>query len=686
MHNPLDTLDDRPDAAFEASWRQLIKRRVLVVLAVLGVWVAGIQARLIDLQVIQHDALATRAEDQQHQSLTLSAKRGDLLDRRGRTLAVSVDADSVSANPEAITDVAGTARALCNVLSACDAAKREQIARKLDSGSYRKKTYFAYIERLVSPSVAARVAALELDGISLTKETRRYYPNKDLAAHVLGFVNVDSKGMGGIEATYDSVIRGHDGHALAQVDARQNRLQMRVDREPTAGATVELTIDVQLQYILERELRAGVEENRALGGTAIVLNPGTGEILAQASYPTFNPNAPRDAPADARRNRAVQDVYEPGSTFKIVTASAALEGGIVKPDDLIDTNPGFIKIGSRKPILDTHPHGVISFEDVIVLSSNVGAIKVGLRTGADALSRYVYRFGFGQLNAPDYSGVSRGVVFSPASMDDSALASMSMGYQISVTPLQMAMAASAVANGGLLMEPHLVRAIERNGVRQVVEPKVIRRVIEPSTAATLTTIMEDVPVRGTAKAAAIDRYRVAGKTGTAAKVVDGRYSDTDFNASFVGFVPSRNPAYVILVVIDSPHAGHHYGGDVAAPVFKRVAEAVLGQMGVPPSINPVPPIVVTADAADVVPAQPARATVIPVATTTGGQTLMPDLRGLSGREAVRVLGTLGLRHEVSGSGFVETQNPAAGEPVERGDVGILYLTRWRASGPSGGRR
>jgi cell division protein FtsI (penicillin-binding protein 3) len=371
----------------------------------------------------------------------------------------------------------------------------------------------------------------------------------------------------------------------------------------------------------------------------------------------------------------VQDVYEPGSTFKIVTASAALEEGIVKPDDMIDTTPGYIRIGSRKPIYDTHPHGVISFRDVIVKSSNVGAIKVGLRTGAERMSRYVRRFGFGQALDPEFLGQSRGI-WNPQNLTDSALASVSMGYQISVTPLQMVTAASAVANGGLLMEPHVVGAIVRDGRREPVAPKVLRRVISPETAATLTSIMEGVvSPGGTAPAAALVRYQVAGKTGTAHKVVDGRYSASEYNASFVGFVPSRHPVLTILVVIDTPRAASYYAGSVAGPIFKHIAEAAMQQLGVPPSIDPVPPIMTSAEARPSRPlAVPASASaLLPTLTSTGGPGLVPDVRGLGARDALRVLGRAGLTVRVRGSGRVVDQAPEAGAPLETGASILLDL-------------
>ena len=378
----------------------------------------------------------------------------------------------------------------------------------------------------MSPDEARRIAALNLEGIGFRTEDRRFYPNRELAAHLLGYVGVDNQGLGGIEWTYDAEIRGREGQVLIQTDER-GRAFSRIERPPTAGDTLELTIDTYLQHIAERELRAGVRANDAHGGTIVMLNPETGEVLALANEPIFNPNVFARSPASHRRNRAVQDIYEPGSAFKVVTASAALEENVMKPDDLIDVSAGMIRFGARR-IEDDHQYETLSFADVIVKSSNVGVIKIGLQLGPERLERYVYRFGFGQALSTDFPGQSRGLVHDLSRLDDSSLASVAMGYQIGVTPLQMATAVSAVANGGDLLEPRLVRAVLRHDVRIEIPRRVVRRVISADTAAELTTIMEAVVERGTALRAQVPGHTVAGKTGTAKKVVDGRYSNSEY--------------------------------------------------------------------------------------------------------------------------------------------------------------
>jgi cell division protein FtsI (penicillin-binding protein 3) len=670
---------ERPDEAFESRWRQSVKKRTALLLGLLGIWAVALEARLLQLQVLDHADLATEARNQQSDVIRPPAVRGDIVDRHGSILAYSVDAAAIVADPAEIKNDGVTAAALCQALGDCAPGEVKELTAKFATDGRHATVRKA---RAVTPSQTDAVDALGLRGVTLVPETRRWYPRLNLAAHLLGYVGSDNKGLGGIEHKLDSLIRGREGRLHVQFDAKRQRMATRVEEAPTAGSTVELTIDMQLQYIAERELQAAVREHRARGGTVVIMEPFTGEIYAIASYPTFNPNAPGQAPEDHLRNRAVQEVYEPGSTFKIVTASAALEEGILKPTDLIDLSPGFVKLPGGRIVRDEHRQSRATFEDVIVHSSNVGAIKAGARVGAERLSLYIKRFGFGDRLAPDFNGESRGVVFDASALGESALASVSMGYQISVTPLQMAAATSAIANGGLLVEPHLVRATITNGVRQAVEPKVLRRAIAEETAATLTTIMEGVVERGTATGARLERYQVAGKTGTAKKVVNGRYAAGEFNSSFVGFVPSRRrPAFAIVVVIDTPRGGEYYGGRVAAPAFKRIAEAALRQAGVPPTVSPVPPIVVTN--ADKSVRRPSEvATAVPVLARVGGRAVMPDLRGLSGRHALRILTNAGLTLRVSGDGFVVDQSPEPGASVEPGGSVSVRLSR----GSSGGRQ
>ena len=671
------------------DWRRTLRSRLAVAAAVFLLWSVGIEARLIYLQVYRHADLTARAERQQLRTVQTAAKRGEILDRRGRMLAYSVDADSIYAVPTEISDPDKAAVALCGALEDCSVKDRQALADRI-----RRGRAFVYVRRQATPDQARRVAELELEGVGFMKEGRRFYPNKELASHLLGYVGLDNSGLGGIEGTYDSLIKGRAGTVLIQTDARRHAFS-REEKPPTAGASLELTIDQYLQHVAERELKAGVEKAGAAGGSAVVMDPLTGEILALANYPTYNPNVYGAFTADQRRNRAIQDLYEPGSTFKIVTAGAALEEKIITPEAMVDTNPGRISFGSSVVDEDKgHNYGVLSFKGVIVKSSNVGAIKIGLKLGPERMSEYVRRFGFGRPSSPDFRGESPGIVWKAESLKDRGLASVSMGYQVGVTPLQMATAMSVVANGGELLQPRAVRAVVRDGVRQPVPRKVLGRALSPDVAAEVTDIMEGVVVDGTGKLSQVAGYTIAGKTGTASKVVNGRYSTSDYNVSFVGFVPSRAPKFTIVVVVDSPHKQPPYGGTVAAPIFQKIAAAALRQHGIAPTINAEPPILVARH--EMRPEQSASVTIAaPTAgqaggsnkavMTVGGVTLgnaasgsaavIPDLRGLSAREALRTLAQLGLSAHLRGAGVVAEQRPVPGTPIDRGTTSTLWLQR-----------
>jgi cell division protein FtsI (penicillin-binding protein 3) len=656
------------------AWRSTLQSRLMTVAAIFAVWTIGIEARLFYLQVVQHSDLKARADRQQLDTIDVPAKRGEIVDRHGRVLAYSVDADTVFANPHQVRDPVRTAALVCGAIDDCGSAMRESMEKALR----RRNTHFVYLARKLPPKQAALIRDMNLEGVAFLKENRRYYPKGEIGAHLIGYVGTDNVGLAGLESAYDPHVRGKDGKVLVTTDARQHAVFSRVDRAATTGAGLELTIDQMLQYIAERELKAAVLETRAAGGSVVVMQPSTGEILALANYPTFDPNAFQKSDTAERRNRAIQDLYEPGSTFKLVTASAALEEDVIDADDPVDCAPGFIKFEGRPAIRDVHTYGVLPFSDVIVKSSNVGAIKVGLKLGPERLSRYVSRFGFGQPIAPDFRGESPGIVWHPSRLDSSALASVSMGYQVAVTPVQMAAATSSIANGGTLVEPRIVRALIKDGRRTSVQPRAIRRTVSARTAAELTAIMEEVVERGTARRAQIAGFTVAGKTGTAAKLVDGRYSKSEYNASFVGFVPSRNPALTIIVVIDTPRSGggnYYMGGVAAAPVFQRIAEASLRHLGVAPNINAPAPVLVARNDPEV-PLTPTGGVVSErtvIERTEPGT--MPDLRGLGAREAIRLLATLGMTARMSGNGFVVEHRPAAGTPLVRGDRAILKLGR-----------
>ena len=650
-------------------WRDVARRRLVVTACAMALWGIAIEARLVQLQVFRHDVLVERALRQRLRTIPTHPKRGEIVDREGQILAYSVDADTIVAVPADVECPVETTRLLCEVLE-CRGEQHDRILTRLDT-----ENLFAYVQQYVSVDTARRIRELDLEGVGFLKQNRRFYPNRELAAHLIGYVGIDNQGLYGLESSYDEEISGQPGRVLMQTDAR-NRAFSRVERPPTAGVTLELTIDKVIQHIAERELRAAMREHQAAGGSVVVLDPATGEILALANEPTFNPNTFSLSNADARRNRATQDVYEPGSIFKIVTASAALEEGVFHLNQMIDTSPGVIYFGSRS-ISDGRNFGLLSFADVVVKSSNVGASKISLLLGQERLLRYVRRFGFGQTISRDFPGESRGIVHDPSRLNDSDLASVSMGYNISVTPLQMAAAMSVIANGGELIEPRLVRAFLSGDGRREVPRRVIRRAITPETAATMTGILEDVVTRGTARAAELAGYTVAGKTGTAEKLINGHYSATNHNvATFVGFVPSTRPALTILVVVDDVAGG---GGAVAAPVFQRIAVATLLHLGVPPNVDAPPPILAAADPppASRVRLTPVRApaSLAPSAWTGPQRGLMPDLAGLSARAALEIATDLGLMTWVRGDGFVVGQTLEPGSAITKGQTLILRLER-----------
>ena len=660
----------REAASTPMAWRRTMRSRLMVCATVFGLWIVCIQARLVYLQVIAKKRMVSIADKQHSMSIKLSGGRGTITDREGHVLAYSVLGVTITADPKLIDDPQKAAREICAALDSCDGARLVDLRTKLGASEKR----FVYLDRRASEQAVTRVRALGIPGVVFLKESRRYYPNRELAAHILGYVGLENEGLGGIEAAYNSRIAGRQGLIRYLVDSRRKVVDIRQETPATSGESLELTIDHYLQYIAERELRAGVLEHNAVGGTVVIQNPRNGEILALANYPTFDPNSYADFEDIDRKNRAIQDIYEPGSTFKIVTASAALEERVLRPTDLIDCAPGRILLPGGRVVRDVHTYGALTFEDVIVKSSNVGAIKAGFRIGAERLSLFVSRFGFGRALSPDFRGESGGIVWNPSTLTEGALASMSMGYQIGVTPLQMVSAASAVANGGTLFEPRVLRAFIKGDHRVPVEPKEIRRAISRETAATLTEIMEAVVERGTAKTAQVAGYTIAGKTGTAAKLVGGRYSHSDYNTSFVGFLPSRKPALTILVVIDSPHGKvTAYGGTVAAPIFQRIAEASLRHLGIGPTINPAPPVMVVENPYPR-PELGARTDggIVTVSTREGE---MPDVRGMSARSAIRRLLQNHVNARIAGDGLVVEQSPEAGAPIVPGENALLRLSR-----------
>jgi cell division protein FtsI (penicillin-binding protein 3) len=518
---------------------------------------------------------------------------------------------------------------------------------------------------------------------------------------VLGYVGIDGIGLGGVERTFNEKISGEPGKLFLEKDSGGRAYEsLEIPAKP--GQTLVLTIDQSIQYKTEQALSAAVEQSRAKSGTAIVLDPRTGEILALANAPTFDPNNVGTTKADARRNWALENIYEPGSTFKIVAFSAAIEKGLVKPSDKIDCQMGSITVAGRL-VHDHHAFGSLTIAEALAKSSNVAAIKLGIRVGDPSMYEYITRFGFGSKTGVELPGETAGILRQVNRWQPSSIGSIAIGQEVGVTPLQMVAAFAALANNGLRVAPHLVREIRTSNGETLYRARPDeRRVISQETAIALRGMLEGVTLNGTAKKAQLDGYTAAGKTGTAQKIDPKTrgYSKTKHVASFVGFAPVGNPAAVIIVVIDEP-AGSYHGGDVAAPVFRAIAEQVLPELGTMPDtklktspelIAQVGPQTKVSDKADAERRQvdDARKATLPTvapngdgsgeivyAAATNKSILMPDLRGRSVRDVARACAQLGLQVEARGEGRVTRQNPAPGSEIESGRV--VYFEFGRAN-------
>jgi cell division protein FtsI (penicillin-binding protein 3) len=622
-----------------------VKLRRLFVLALGCTVLAGFVARLWVLQVERYEEFRRLAGQQQLRTIELSPPRGTVFDARGRKLAVSLDVESVYATPARIEDRAATAAALAPLLGLDAVALESRLAQRRP---------FVWVARQLDPPVAERVRQLGLPGVAFVPEYRRYYPQLETAAQVIGFAGRDHTGLEGLESGYEQVMAGAAAERVVLRDANAGivlspRLSL-AEAEP--GRDVHLTLDSHIQHVLQRKLEEAVQRHQAKLAMGVILDPADSAVLAMATVPAFDPNSFQRSSREVWKNRTVTDHFEPGSTFKIVTAAAALEANLLDPGDTIDCEMGGITLEGVL-IKDHKPFGLLTFREVIARSSNVGAIKVGLRVGRQALFEQIGRFGFGDVTGIDLPGEENGLVRPLDKWHLRDPAYISFGQGVSVTALQLTNAFAAVANGGTLYRPHILAGTGRGG--RIESPargaEIIGSPIGASTARTLERMLEAVVEEGTGSAAAVPGYRVAGKTGTAQKPVPGGYSPDKHLASFVGFAPARDPAIVVLVVVDEP-VGLYHGGEVAAPVFAAVAGEVLPYLGAVPDAPPddvaPPPLAPPLIAAR----QPRPATL--VAGT------MPDLRGLSARQALSLAATAGLEPSLYGSGFVARQSPPPG--------------------------
>lgn len=552
--------------------------RLYLLGAFLVLWCGGICARLVYLQIFRYGSFERRAQRQQLRTVDVAAKRGIIYDRTGRELAMSISVESAFAVPTEIPDLAGTISLISRITKS---DPRETLAR------CKAAKTFCWVARKADAEIADRIRNLNLRGIYFQKESKRFYPNRELAAQILGYVGMDDEGLSGIERAYDEKLRGKPGQMLISVDARKQWFGS-VEKQPEPGENVVLTIDQQIQYIAERELQTAMEQTHAETGTIIVENPHTGEILALANRPTFNPNLARQITSERLKDHAVSDVYEPGSTFKLVTISAALDQKLTQPDEKFDCQMGSIVINGRR-IHDWHPFGVMPVSDILAHSSDVGAIKIALRLGDERLYQYIKAYGFGQQTGIELPGETRGLTKPLNRWSKVSIGAISMGQEIGISPLQLAAMVSTIANDGVWVASRIVAATtEPQSTPQMIafHPVQDRRVIAPLTAAEMKQMMQGVVLRGTGRKAILAGYTSAGKTGTAQKVdpATHTYSRTKYIASFVGFAPVNTPAITVAVILDSPLGGHH-GGQVAAPVFQRVAQQVLEYLHSPHDVE-----------------------------------------------------------------------------------------------------
>jgi len=664
----------------------MVDRRLTWVAALVFVWGAAIFYNLIKLQIIHHQDYVQKARARQEHLIQIPAARGPILDRTGRPLAMSLSIQSVTVDPLKLPDLKLNSSLLANQLHLDEAELYSRIQATFDS-----RRGFLWVKRDITPLEAQNLQALNLDWIHVQPESHRHYPKGTLAAHVLGGVDFAEAGNAGIEKALDAELRGQASQALRLTDARHRGIDQQLASEGRAGATIALTIDERLQFVAEREIAAAVQAHNAVSGSVVVMNPYDGQVLALASYPTYDPNQPPASVDDAgRENHATGVSFEPGSVFKVITLSAALETTSLGPESLINCHGGVLTLFTRT-IHDSHGGmGIVHMWEVLAHSSNIGAIEIGLQVGREHMYDYVRRFGFGQKTGIPLPGEDRGRLRRLPLWGATSLASISMGQEISVTTVQLAQAASVVANGGLLVRPRLV--LKNNG--QTTSPAPPVRVIQPETAIKMRQMMEGVVLEGTGKGARLEGYTAGGKTGSA-QIYDfaaHRYTHT-YNGSFMGFAPLTNPAVVVVVTLNGTHGQAGFGGAAAAPVFRAVATEALRILDVPkdlPERQPAAPALIAANEAiddlaiadlgskqpniledagdDDRPASaiPAQAIASPAAPAPP-QSAVPNFRGMSLRAVLAEAAAKGLTVQPDGSGIARVQDPPAGAVLHAGE-------------------
>ncbi|MCB1195102.1 penicillin-binding protein [bacterium] len=553
-----------------------VNKRLFFLASLIGILFCAICGRLYYLQFMRRDYFVQLAEYQHIAKVKLLPERGLILDRNKQPLAINVQKESLFADPREIDDPYLYAYKLARLID----VNEKELYKKLAS-----KKSFVWIKRKVEEDEANKVKELNLKGIYTRSEAKRVYPNNELLSHVIGFAGIDMDGLEGLELAFDNVLNGEQGWRIVAKDAKRREVAHFIPMEKPVknGNTIELTIDKVIQYIAEEALDRAYHERKPIWTGIIIMRPSTGEILAMATRPTYDPNRYSEFPAEYRRNRVITDMYEPGSTFKTISCASALDYGVVRFTDVFDCQNGRLQYGGHT-LRDSYPHQLLTFPEIIAVSSNIGAAKVAMNLGKEKLYEYLCNFEFGVAPDTMLLGETEGILRDVKSWSKLSILSIPMGHEISVSPLQLLKGISAVANGGILMKPYIIQRIVDDQGRTVQEfkPHKIRQVISHKTAKAMNEALKMVvQPGGTAIRAEMEEYTVAGKTGTAQKVIDGRYSQTKYVGSFVGYVPADDPQISMIVLFDEPK-GHYWGGVIAAPVFKEVAQKVLQYLEILP--------------------------------------------------------------------------------------------------------
>jgi len=629
-----------------------IERRIAHSLSLLLIIIIILVVRIAWVQFVDGKRMVAKTEVQLKENRTLHSPRGTIYDRNGREMAISGMTKSLYVNPSEVKEPDQIASTLAPLLG----MKPEEIKEKLVAGGQ-----FMWIQRMMEPAVGQQIQDVikesNFKGLGFLEESKRYYPNDTLAAQVLGFVGTDDIGLDGIEMVLDNKIKGKLFEQSLETDSHGIPIFKSIFKfsPPKQGKKVYLTLDSSIQFIVEKNLDKAMADTGARGGVVIVMNPHTGEILAMANRPTYNPNEFYKYTSNEWKNRAVAYNYEPGSTFKSVVAAAALQEGKVYPTEMF-VDPGSVEVSGRRiQNWSGDSFGTVSFTEIIKNSINTGFVAVGLRVGAEKLTQYAKAFGFGKVTGIELPGEEEGILFDPKDMRDSDTATMSIGQSIAVTPLQLITAVSAIANDGVLLKPHIIKEIRNmdDSIDTEVATQTVRQAITPETSRVLTDMMEKVISEGGGKRAAVKGYHFAGKTGTAEKLKDSGsgYSEGRYIASFVGFGPVEDSQVAILVVLDDPQ-GVYYGGEIAAPVGGEILSQLMRYLNIAPKF--IGETLVTPGNQQMQTTQPTE--VRPQVQAPLGKIVVPNLLGMSMRQAGENLNRLGLAMVPIGTGLAVGQN------------------------------